>query len=240
MIGIVASRARLYGYGFPAPANTYTTTFPAIENPMSDGGVWINGADSFGTPVQVSAAGKVHGTQTGSPPPYDDSQAWLVQNYTTNQEVEITVAKANSSGPNKEVECILHATIVPQFTATYGDTKTDCYELNWNQAGDYLILGRYKMEEIDRIASPPSPANGDRLRVRVTQNGANLDFRCWINDVAKNWTGSGTDVVTYTGNLTHPSGNAFAPGRHPGIGFYRDGGAANNEFWATQFIAREV
>lgn len=231
-------RARTVRRG-PA-ATSYTTTFQSVENPVSEGGGWVNGADSNSTVVRVSSAGKCHGTQAGTPPPYDDSQMWLAANYADNQEVEITVALSDSGGANKEVEILLWAGNVAEFTATFGQSKTDLFELNWHNGGSYLILGRYKMEEIDRIASPPAPSNGDRLRLRITKNGANVEFRCWINDVAKNWNGSGTAVVTYTGNQSHPTGNPFPLGRRPGIGFYVDGGASNSAFWATAFTAREA
>lgn len=226
--------------------NEYSTGFPAIENPLSQGGsIWVNGADSYGTVVQVSASAKCHGTQTSTPPPYDDSQAWLLQSYAERQEVELVVAKAGGlDSVNREVEILLWSGSVPEFTAIYGQSKTDCFEVNWQHAGSYLILGRFKMAEIDRIAVPSSPTNGDKFRMRTTSvyTGPTLtsvQFQVYINDVAQVWNTSGTTTATYTGQADHPTGSKFPNGRHPGVGFYRDGGASNADFYVTQFTARE-
>lgn len=214
---------------------SFSTTFQTIENPVSVGSK-LHGADPNSTVAQVSAAGKCHGTQTGATaPPYNDSQAFLAPGYHNNQEATITVALAGGlDGTNRECEILLRARDDnTQFSTSFGNCTTTGYEINWQHQGAYLICGRFKGSEIDRISSPPAAANGSTLRVQCIDNGSSQPvFRVWINGVAQTWTGTGTTTLTDTAG-SPPQGS-------PGIGFWKDSAAANNEFWITRFDAMEV
>lgn len=228
---LLPTRGRVAG-GVGALAS-YTTNFSTAGNPISEGGVW-HGGDPNSTRVQISSAGKCHGTQTGAGS-FDDSQAMLGLGYGPNQEATITVAlKGGLNSTNREVEVLLRMDDTnAQFSTSFGNCTTTGYEINWQHQGAYLILGRFKGAEIDRIASPGTPINGATLRVQVLNNGSGQPvFKVWVNGVAKTWTGTGTATVTDT--VSNP------PTGSPGVGFYIDNGASNDDFWVTNFTCTEV
>ena len=78
--------------GSPAIAATYSTTFPAAENPISEGGNWINGGavglDWANVQTTPSLA---FGTQSGSSGQYDDSTALLTGTWNPDHTAEATV-----------------------------------------------------------------------------------------------------------------------------------------------------
>lgn len=215
---------------------SYSTTFPTVANPLSEGGLWHSN-DPNETPCQVSAASKCHGTQTGTvAPPYNDSQAFLdPAGWGTTQDVTITAGLAGSlDSTNREIEIRLRSRDDnAQFGTSFGNTTTTGYELNWQHQGAYLILGRFKQAEIDRIVSPPPASTGSTFRARVVNNGLLQPvFQVWINGVLQTWLNSGTTSTTDTA-ATPPQGA-------PGIGFWRDTGAANSDFWISAFSAVSV
>lgn len=226
--------ARAGRAGGAAPASVdFATTFGVVENPLSQSGIF-HGNDPNNTRVQVSSTGKCHGTQTGSTaPPYNDSQAFLSPTgWGTTQDVTIAVALAGGlDGTNREVEILLRGRDDNvQFSTAFGNCTATGYELNWQHQGGYLILGRFKGAEIDRIASPPPASNGATFRARVVNNGSSQPvFQVWINGSIQTWQGSGTTSVTDTA--------ASPPLGAPGLGFWRDSSAANSDFWVTSFSA---
>jgi hypothetical protein len=96
------------------PIQTYHSTFPATENPFSDGGKWVNGGTTgLDWTNARTTTGKIFGTEPGnSGGIYDDSVACL-QNMTwgPNQAAEGTVYVTSSPAPNAECELLLHVTI---------------------------------------------------------------------------------------------------------------------------------
>lgn len=219
-----------------AASGSFSTGFLTIENPLSQSGAFHSN-DPNSTPVQVSASGKCHGTQTGSTaPPYNDSQAFLdPTGWGTTQDVTMVVAMAGGlDSTNREVEILLRARDDNvQFSTTFGFCMTTGYELNWQHQGGYLILGRFKGSEIDRISSPPPASNNATFRARVANNGSSQPvFQVWINGSIQTWQGSGTTSVTDTA--------ASPPLGAPGIGFWKDTSAANSDFWVTSYAAVSV
>ena len=60
-------------------ARTYSTSFPLTENPISEGGKWVNGGATGldWTNIRTTANVKAYGTSSGIAPGYDDSTAVL-------------------------------------------------------------------------------------------------------------------------------------------------------------------
>ncbi len=110
---------------------TYTTNFPLTENPMSEGGNWVNGqAAGLDWKNFRTTAGFAFGTQNGSGgPPYDDSTAILSGTWGPNQTVQATVRTTNQrSDAYQEVELRLRTTL--------GAHVNSGYEINWRCTHD--------------------------------------------------------------------------------------------------------
>ncbi len=100
---------------------TYTTNFPATENPISEGGNWRNGQREGVVWKDIrTVPGLAFGTQGGSPPPYDDSTAVLGGTWGPDQTVEAKVKTVNQNGSiNQEVEIRLRTSINPNSLSGY-------------------------------------------------------------------------------------------------------------------------
>jgi hypothetical protein len=102
---------------------SYTTNFSLTENPMSEGGNWING-QTVGLDWKNfrTTAGFAFGTQNGSGgPPYDDSTAILAGAWGPTQTVQATVRTVNqqTGGVYEEVELRLRTTITAHVNTGY-------------------------------------------------------------------------------------------------------------------------
>ena len=106
---------------------TYTTNFPLTENPLSEGGNWINGQDAgLDWKNFRTTAGFAFGTQNGAGgPPYDDSTAIVAGPWGPDQSVQATVRTVNqqTGGIYQEVEIRLRTTITAHVNSGY--------EINW-------------------------------------------------------------------------------------------------------------
>jgi hypothetical protein len=89
---VVAGSLLLWGAGAEAIAATYTTTFPQTENPISEGGNWINGLTNGIDWADVATTpGKAFGTQTVNSPNYSDSTALLTGSWGPTQTLQAVV-----------------------------------------------------------------------------------------------------------------------------------------------------
>jgi hypothetical protein len=78
--------------GLSTPGNYYKTTFALTENPISEGGVWINGGTDGLDWVDVSTeSGYAHGNYSPFSPPYKDPTAILKGTWSNDQEAQATV-----------------------------------------------------------------------------------------------------------------------------------------------------
>ena len=88
----MAGSLLLWGAGAEAIAATYTTNFPLIENPISEGGHWINGLTNGIDWADVATTpGRAFGTQTGIGPNFADSTALLTGSWGPTQTVQAVV-----------------------------------------------------------------------------------------------------------------------------------------------------
>jgi hypothetical protein len=229
------SVAALIGLAFLAvleAAGTYTTSFPLTENPISEGGVWKH-LDPTLTVVRsevISGVHVAHGTQTGSGN-YDDSSAYL-QGFSLDHSIQGTVWKSPTcpTTPNIEIELLLRwSDDNPLRNTAYGPTQADGYEINVQQNGAYLQLGRFKGPLLTGSSISPAPRTGDVFKAQITTNpNGSATIKVYWNGVEK---------ISYTDSASPPSrGN-------PGIGFYIHpgyGAGINNQFGFSSITATSL
>jgi hypothetical protein len=210
-----------------AGAGGYSTNFPMTENPISEGGAWHH-LDSTLTVVRTELLGGVHvahGTQNGSGG-FDDSNTYL-QGFSLDHVIQGTVWKSSSitSSPNQEVELLLRwSDDNPQRNTQYGPTSADGYEININQNGNYLNIGRFKGPLL-ATTSLSAPRTGDIFKAQVISNS----------------NGSATITVFWNGVQKLSVTDSNPPRRgNPGMGFYIDAGARNNEFGFSSITASDL
>jgi hypothetical protein len=195
---VVAGSVLLWGAGAEAIAATYTTNFPLIENPISEGGHWINGlingidwADVATTP------GRAFGTQTGLGPNYADSTALLTGSWGPTQTVEAVVyVAATNTTTFQEVELRLRSAISAHSCTGYeilfsvNPIDPYCQIVRWNgPLGDFTGIGGSNVGVVD----------GDVVKATIVGN----TITAYINGA----------VICSATDSTYSSGN-------PGMGFY--------------------
>ena len=187
---------------------SYTTRFAGNENPLLEGGVWKHRSPDL-TRV-MKANGLAHGTQNGFGG-YDDSSAYL-SGFPANHSISgvVYVAPNLSYNPNREVELLV------RWADTTSANSATGYEINVHHQGGYLVIGRFKGPELGRAARPPKPKTGDVFKVTAMGDV----ITAYWNDVQ----------VVQVRDSAFPTGN-------PGIGFYIDPGARNDQFGFTSVTA---
>ena len=207
--------------------NTYTTSFaspPAPENPISEGGNWINGgATGIDWGNVQTTAGLAFGTVVSPGPPYNDSTAVLSGTWGSDQAVSATVQTVNqNSSIFEEVELRLRTTITADsitgyeinFRATSDGTQY-CQLIRWNGALDDFtgLTGQ---------VSPGCPGlhNGDVVSATVIGSS----ICSYVN---------GVQIFCWTDTT-------FANGS-PGMGFYMQGGTTGQlgDYGFTSFFATD-
>ena len=143
---------------------TYSTNFPANENPISEGGRWRNQGLDW-TPVATSG-GLAFSTQTKNG--YDDSYAFL-SGFGNNQTASgvIHLAAGYNPGVTHEVEILLRCSDGPH-TISY-------YECNLAIAGGYaqimLLNGPIgSFREVTQTSRPIAARNGDVFSASAVGN----------------------------------------------------------------------
>ena len=214
------------GRGSTATPNTYSTTFPATENPISEGGKWVNGGTTGldWTNILTLANVKAYGSSTGSGQGYDDSTA-VLQNigFTWGPNQTATgVVYLNSSGNahDPEVELLLNFTI-----AAHNATGYVCDYSVKNDGTQYFGIGRWNgpfgnFTPITTTVTGITPlANGERIT--CNRVGSTLYM----------YRGNGT-LITSVVDTTYTGGS-------PGIGTDLDtnGSSINGTFGFSSFLA---
>ena len=214
----------ILGVGCSSPSNapqpstttpkTYTTTFPLTENPISEGGNWVNGhADGvFWSDVQTTGGVKAWGTQVdnGGSGSYADSIAALKGTWGTNQSV--TVVSALQPGVTNEIEIHLHTTISANNIQTY---EFNC-SLGYQQIGKWFG----PPNQFGAVGPPNNsvgcPAGVTFKATAVTNANGSVTLTAYINGVQVN---QATDVNT--GGIPPYTGGS------PGLGFWIEIGRAH-------------
>ena len=214
----------MLGLADNAMANTYTTHFPLTENPISEGGNWINGQTVGLDWNNVKTAnGIAMGASTGSLG-YNDPTALLTGIWGPNQSITATVEVTNRppAGANfyGEVELRLRS-------ALSAHTCTG-YEVNFstkNSAAAYVQIVRWNgpLENFTYLASVGGAQcivnTGNAVTATITGN----TIRAYINGIQ----------VCQATDSTYASGN-------PGMGFYYSGSVGSiTDYGFTDYTATD-
>ncbi len=205
----------------PGAQNSYTTSFPLTENPISERGNWINGGTVGLHWKNVRATpGLAFGTESGSGG-FDDSIAVLVGNWIPNQMAQAVVHTVNqNSNVFEEVELLLRTAIAPH--------NITGYEINFRCVSDgsqYVQIVRWngplgQFTYVNTLSGGPGLHEGDVIKATIIGS----TITAYIN---------GTMVLQGT-ESTYTSGN-------PGIGFYLKGAkGVNGDYGFTNFTATEA
>jgi hypothetical protein len=194
-------------------AQTYSTTFPATEDPISQSGEWVNGGSTgveWGN-VQTKP-GLAFGTIINGAPPYNDSTAVLAGSWGSNQTVQGTaVITPNSQdfSSQEEVELHLNMTITP-------DNITG-YELDFStiSGNPYIVIVRWNgpLNSYCYINSGSTCSNPVTVPM-VIHNG----------DVLKGTNVNGLITVYVNGVAEATATDTTYSNGSPGVGFWNVGG----------------
>jgi hypothetical protein len=227
MLGVSQAPDGVIGTASVSAASTamYSTNFPLVENVLSEGGKWHH-LDPTLTFVRVSSINGVnvaHGTQSAVNA-YDDSNAYL-DGFSENHSIQgtIWISPNATATPFREVELLLRwSDDNPPRNTDYGPTSATGYEININNTGQYLNIGSFKGPLLAANYNAIQPRTGDVFKAEISQNP----------------DGSATIVVYWNGveKLRHRDANPIRGG-NPGIGFFVEGGAPNNQFGFTRITA---
>lgn len=205
-----------------ALAKNYTTSFPVDENPISEGGNWINGM-STGVVWSNCAvtSGLLHGTQVSGSPNFSDSTALLTGTWGATQSVSAVAHYISQSGNIQEVEVRLRSTLTANSCTGY-----ECL-ISLNNSDAYLQIVRWNgpFGSFDLLQALPIPhPTGDfTYEGNITNN---------IITVKTN------GVVACTADITSIGGTVYSSG-NPGAGFYVQGSSTSGNFGFTSLTATD-
>lgn len=209
----------LFALAVSAGATSYTTSFPATENPISQSGMWTNGgAVGLDWHDVRTTPGLAFGTEPGDVGDFDDAVANLAGTWGSNQTVTATVHVSADGATFEEVELLLRWSISAHNARGYEcnySVKTGgnayCQIVRWNgSAGSFTQL----------TGDSTGVVNGDTIKATVVGN----TISTYINNVLRaSWTD-----------------NTWSNGT-PGVGMYIHGGvvANNANFGLTTFTATD-
>ncbi len=194
----------LVAWASDAIARKYSTHFPLSEDPIREGGNWVNGKSEG---VDWANVATVSGLAYGRQPNlirYDDSTALLTGSWGPNQAVQATVHSINQNGDiYEEVALRLRSSISPHritgYEVLYRCLKTNAAYaeiVRWNgPLGDWTSLHKISGARF-------GVAEGDIVKATIVGNV----ITAYINNV----------------RVLRVTDDTFATGS-PGMGFYLEG-----------------
>ena len=201
-------------------SNSYSTTFPNSEDPLSEGGHWINGGvtgllwhDCQSTP------GFAFGTEPGTVK-YDDSTCVLSGTWGSNQSAQVTIEVGTPAAQFSEAEVRLNTTITANSITGY---EVNCSVVSGNP---YVQIVRWD-GGVGNFSQLNSSAVG-----------------CVTGDVLKATNVNGVITAYKNGVAVTTATDSTYTGGSPGMGFYIQtltgtASAANAGFGATAFSASD-
>lgn len=211
-----------------ASARTYTTNFPVTENPMSEGGMWINGGTVGLDWNNVQTTPGFVGGVGPSSVKYSDPTAILAGSWGPTQTVTATVySVGTSNGYYQEVELRLRTSISAHSITGYeilfrtpNNSSAYVQIVRWNGAlASFTYLGgRCSYPAVCGGVSGIGVANGDVVKATIVGSTINA----YINDVL---IATATDTTFATGS--------------PGVGFNYGCGSTYSAFGFTSFTATD-
>ena len=210
-------------------SGTYTTGFPATENPLSEGGKWVNGkANGNGWNNTRSTPGKAFASvlsgATGNR--YDDSISHLSTSFMAfgaNQYAQGTVFRASGYMPPQKHEVELHLRMSISANSAKG------YEIMWGMDGGtglaYIAMARWN-GPLGDYTTLYDPGEGT---IRMPQDGDVFYAQIVGNIITVKLNGA---VVT-TVDVNKIGSPIFSSGQ-PGMGFWPvDGATPANYGWKS-------
>jgi hypothetical protein len=220
----------------------FVADFAGTANPLSDGGIWIQGAtDGIDWADAQLSSGLACGTQPGTTgPPYDDAVALLRGLWQPNQKARATVKSINQTSTGFcEVELRLRSTIRPRWNSGY--------EINWRCTKDGS-----QYSEVIRWNGPVGIVSGGGGAYTALEHKVAADGIPGITDgdIVEAWIVGDLISVYQNGSLlyTHDTSldtaNSYGLSKYasgsPGIAFWRRNNGAtisNTDFGFTAFRA---
>jgi len=210
--------------------SSFQTNFPATENPISQGGQWVNGlADGLDwgnvQTIGNGTSGAAYGTTISAGPPYNDSIAMIRGTWGLDQTVTGTVVGC-AAGPNigvfKEISIFLRFNITAHNAKGFG---ADWSCNNANNGNSYHQFGSWCGPINDFAGSPGNtcPTAPSYNNAGGVTNGDVISVSLIGNVVTMRQNGV---IIEQSGVNGVPFDNYdTAPGL-PGIGFYLQSGSA--------------
>ncbi len=204
----------------PAHAASYSTTFNLNENPISEGGKWVNGrATGLDWKNVITSGGNAYGEPSGAG--YDDPTAILTGTWGPDQTAQATVfCKSPTSAYAQEVELRLRSAVSAHRLTGY-----EIFFRCLKTSDGYTQIARWNgaVGDFTSIAGPKYGANygvqdGDVVKATITGNV----IKGYIN---------GVEVISVT-DSTFGTGN-------PGMGFNYGVGSTNVDFGFKDFTATD-
>ena len=213
------------GAGGAVGGRSYTTAFPLTENPISEGGSWINGqTDGLDWHDMSTTPGLAIGHQSGSS--YTDGTALLTGSWGPNQTVEAVVHAVNPKDScYQEVELRLRSTLTPHtctgYEISFKATKTSGAYLiivRWNgPVGDFTYL-------VNTSGAQYGVTEGDVVKATIVGDV----ITAYLNGVE---VGTATDATYATGSpgmgMNLETGDASCVGTNGDYGFTHFTATAN-------------
>jgi len=215
----------------PAPTplhGPYSTTFRHAENPLSEGGKWLNGlADGLDWADVKTLPGLAFGAEIGgsrpAPQKYDDSTALLKGTWGPNQTVQATVYSVHPNQDDKvweEVELRLRSSITPHRCTGY-EVMFRCSKIP--QA--YCNVARWE---------------GPLGKFTFLKQTGGSKYGVKTGDVVKASMIGNTLTVYINGEQIFQLTDGKFPSGNPGMGFFLDGATGvNRDFGFSSFMATD-
>ena len=221
LLGFATASGDSTGAASGSRHRVYTTRFSLAENPISEGGQWVNGRQEGLDWANVcTRAGLAYGTEPGTAK-YDDSTALLTGAWGPDQMAQATVRTANQNEKIfEEVELRLRSSLSAHRATGYEilfrclKTETAYLEIvRWNgPLGDFTYLSR-------GTGSRYGVADGDVVKATIVGNV----ITAYINGVP----------------MLQATDDTYASGS-PGMGFYLEGASGvNSDYGFVDFLASD-
>jgi hypothetical protein len=215
--GLVLTFTLLAVAGF---ARSYETTFALTEDPISEGGNWVNGSsDGLDWTDIATMPGLAYGRETGSAG-YDDATALVGGAWGPDQSVTATVRSTRQTGGDlyEEVEIRLRSTISGHWNEGY-EVNFRCLQ----GQGSYVQIVRWNgpLGSFSYLADVKGKGVADSDVVRAAISGDLITV--WINGV----------------KVARASDGSFRGGS-PGMGFFLQGASGvNRDYGFSRFMASD-
>jgi hypothetical protein len=211
----------------PGAGRTYTTNFPLTENPISEGGNWINGRTlGLDWTNMRTTPGFAFATQSGTNPAlYDDSVALLTGSWGADQSAQGTIQiGTTATGPcYQESELFLRGSMSPHSIRGYELTVG-----SRNDDNSYVLIVRW---------------NGGFGNFTILKKLTGATYGVKTGDVWKA-TVVGSTITVYINGVqkTQVTDSTFASG-NPGMGMYLESpstcGSGAGNFGLSSYTATD-